>query len=65
LRGQHITVKVQIVIGKDGRVISAHGVSGPREGYKACEEAVRGWVFKPYFLLDKAVEVEQTVGFTK
>lgn len=62
LRTQHFTVTVEIVIGKDGRVISAHGVSGPPEGYKACESAVRKWVFKPYLVLDKPVEVEQKVG---
>ena len=59
LRTQHFTVKVEMVIGKDGRVISAHAVSGPPEAYKACEDAVRKWVFKPYFILDKPVEVDQ------
>ena len=62
LRAQHFTVTVDIVIGKDGHVVSAHGVSGPQEGYKACENAVRKWVFKPYLVLDKPVEVEQKVG---
>lgn len=63
LRGQHVVVTVQIIIGKDGRVRSAHGVSGPREAYKACEDAVRQWVFKPFLVLDKPVEVEQPVEF--
>jgi hypothetical protein len=62
LRAQHFTVTVEIVIGKNGHVISAHGVSGPPEGFKACEDAVRKWVFKPYLVLDKPVEVEQRVG---
>ena len=62
LRTQHFTVTVEIVIGKDGHVISAHGVSGPPEGYKACESVVRKWVFKPYLVLDKPAEVEQKVG---
>jgi hypothetical protein len=61
LRTQHFAVKAVIVIGKDGHVISAHAVSGPPEGYKACEAAVRKWVFKPYLVLDKPVEVEQKV----
>ncbi|HXR33898.1 MAG TPA: hypothetical protein VFB10_01710 [Candidatus Dormibacteraeota bacterium] len=61
LRAQHFTVKVDIVIGKDGRVISAHGISGPLEGYKACEDSVRKWVFKPYLVLDQPVEVEAKV----
>jgi len=61
LQTQHFTVRVEIVIGKDGHVIGAHAVSGPPEGYKACEGAVRKWIFKPYLVLDKPVEVEQKV----
>jgi len=61
LRGQHFTVTAEIVVGKDGHVVSAHAVSGPPEGYKACENAVRKWFFKPYLVLDKPVEVEQKV----
>jgi hypothetical protein len=63
LRTQHYTVTVEIVIGKDGHVISAHAVSGPPEGYNACENAVRKWIFPPYLVLDKPVEVEQKVFF--
>ncbi|MGA8871918.1 MAG: hypothetical protein WB460_12310 [Candidatus Acidiferrales bacterium] len=59
LRQQHFTVKLAIVVGKDGHVISAHATSGLPEGYKACENAVEKWVFKPYLVLDKPVEVEQ------
>jgi Gram-negative bacterial TonB protein C-terminal len=62
--GQHVTVVVRIVIGKDGHVLSARGVSGPKEAYKACEDAVRKWVYPPFFVLDKPVEVEQNVQFT-
>ena len=62
LRGQHFAVTVEIVIGKDGHVVSVRGVSGPTEGYKACEDAVRNWVFKPYLVLDKPVEVEEKVA---
>jgi hypothetical protein len=61
LQNQHFTVGVEIVIGKDGHVIGAHAISGPREAYKACEDASRKWVFKPYLVLDKPVEVEQKV----
>jgi hypothetical protein len=59
LKAQHFTVQVEIVVGKDGHVVSARAVSGPLEGYRACENAVRKWVFKPYLVLDKPVEVEQ------
>lgn len=62
-RGQHVAVTVQIVVGKDGHVCSAHGVSGPKEAYKACEDEVRKWVFKPFLILGKPVEVEQTIEF--
>jgi hypothetical protein len=65
LREQHFTVTVEIVVGKDGHVVSAHAVSGPPEGYKACENAVRKWVFKPYLVLDKPVEVEQKAACSK
>lgn len=61
LRTQHFTVTAEIVVGKDGHVVSAHAVSGPPEGYKPCEDAVRKWVFKPYLVIDKPVEVEQKV----
>jgi hypothetical protein len=59
LRQQHFTIKVDIVVGKDGHVISARAISGPPEGFKACENAVRKWIFRPYVVLDKPVEVEQ------
>jgi hypothetical protein len=61
LRAQHFKVTLEIVIGKDGHVVSAHAISGPPEAYKAGEDAVRKWVFKPYLVLDKPVEVEQKV----
>ena len=61
LRGQHFSVGMEIVIGKDGHVVSAHPVSGPQEGFKACEDAVRQWVYQPYLVLDKPVEVETKV----
>ncbi|MGA8011684.1 MAG: hypothetical protein WB949_04580 [Candidatus Acidiferrales bacterium] len=63
LRGQHVTVTVEFVVGRDGHVVSAHGVSGPLEGYKACEDAVRQMTFQPYLVLDKPVEVEQKMSF--
>jgi hypothetical protein len=61
LRQQHVVVQLEIVIGKDGRVMSTHPVSGPPDGFKACEDAARKWVFTPYLVLGKPVEVEQKV----
>jgi hypothetical protein len=64
LRQQHFTVKVDIVVGKDGHVVSVHAISGPPEGYKACEDAVRTWMFEPFLVLGEPVEVEQMSGCT-
>ncbi len=61
LRNQHFVITVDIVIGKNGHVISAHAISGPSQGYKACESAVRKWQFKPYLVLNAPVEVEEKV----
>ena len=57
LRSQHFSVTFEVVIGKDGRVASAKPVSGPTDAYKACEEAIRKWKFKPYLVLGKPVEL--------
>jgi len=58
VRGQHISIEVEFVIGTDGRVIEARATSGPTEGRKACEDAVRKSLFAPYLVLGKPVEVE-------
>ena len=58
-------VMVEIVVGKDGHVKSAHAVSGPAEAYKFCEEAARKWEFLPYRVLDTPVEVETKLSFQK
>jgi hypothetical protein len=64
LRSQHFTVTTEVVIGKDGHVVSAHGISGPAEGYKGCEDSVRKWVFRPYLILGEPVEVEAKISCT-
>ena len=58
---EHFSVTVEIVIGKDGRVISAHAATGPSNAYKAAENTVRKWTFQPYLVLDEPVEVESKV----
>jgi len=63
-RSQHFTVTTEVVIGKDGHVVSVHGTSGPTEAYKTCEDSVRKWVFKPYLILGEPVEVETKVSCT-
>jgi outer membrane biosynthesis protein TonB len=51
------------VIGKDGRVISAHAVSGPPDAYKAAEAAARKWRYQPYLVVGEPTEVETKVQF--
>jgi hypothetical protein len=58
LRGQHISVEVEVLVGKDGHVANAHAVSGPSQARKICEDAVRKWEYLPYLVLDQPVEVE-------
>ena len=64
LSHQHFVVGAEFVIGKDGHVISAHAVSGPPDAYNWCEDVIRSWVFKPFLVLDKPVEVEQKTSCT-
>lgn len=63
LRGQHWKAHVQVVIGKDGHVLSAHMIDGPPEAAKACEEAAMKWVYAPYLVLGEPVEVEARIEF--
>jgi len=62
--GKQVEVSVQIVLGKDGRVISAKAVSGPPEYFKICEKAAKKWIYPVYRVLDKPVEVEQKISFS-
>jgi hypothetical protein len=61
LRRQHFSVTVEVVVGKDGHVLSAHAVSGPSEAYKDAEDAARKWVFQPYLVLGEPAEVETKI----
>lgn len=58
LRGQHFSVVVEFVVGTNGHVVSAHAISGPEPGQKACEDSVRKSLYAPYLVLGKPVEVE-------
>jgi len=55
------TVRLSVVIGKDGRVLKIKRVSGPRSLAGAARDAVRQWVYKPILLNWEAVEVHTTV----
>lgn len=57
LRQQQFSVTVEVVIGKDGHVVSAHAVSGPPNAYKAAEETARKWIYRPYLVLGEPAEV--------
>jgi hypothetical protein len=63
LRQQHFLVIVEIVIGKDGSVISAHAASGPPEAYKAAEMTARKWRYRPYLVAGEPAKVETKVQF--
>ncbi|MEO6829037.1 MAG: energy transducer TonB, partial [Acidobacteriaceae bacterium] len=61
LRGQHFLVTVNIVIGKDGHVVSAHAISGPPKAYKAAEKTARKWIYQPYLIMGEPTEVETKI----
>jgi outer membrane biosynthesis protein TonB len=58
-------VMVQIVIGKDGKVIEAKAITGPKEAYKAAEAAARKWIFPPYLVAGEPTEVSTKISFSK
>lgn len=56
------TVKVQILVGKDGTVQSLHVVDGPRLLQSAATDAVKSWRFRPYTISNQTVEMQTTVN---
>lgn len=58
---QHFSVTLQVVVGKNGHVLSAQAVTGPPDAHKAAEAAVRKWVFPPYLVVGEPVEAETRV----
>jgi protein TonB len=55
------SVVVQAIIAKDGRIESAHVVSGPPLLQSAALEAVRAARYRPYLLNGQPTEVETTI----
>jgi TonB family protein len=55
------TVILQVLIGKDGRVLELGVESGPPMLQQAALDAVQQWIYKPYVLNADAVEVMTTV----
>jgi len=56
-------VRVEVIIGEDGRVISANAVSGHPALRSAAEDAARKWVFKPTLLDGRPVKQPGTLSF--
>ena len=54
-------VRVQVIVGKDGRVKKASAVSGPALLRRSAVDAVQRWVYSPAILNGEAVESEQPV----
>jgi TonB family protein len=62
-RAQHIggTVVLRVLIGKDGKVISAEPKSGPEVWRQPCADALKQWTYKPFLLNGNPVEVDTTM----
>jgi TonB family protein len=56
-------VRVEVIIGENGRVISAKAVSGHPVLRAAAEDAARKWVFKPTEVGGKPVQVQSALTF--
>jgi TonB family protein len=56
------TVVLQAKIGKDGRIVDLHVISGPSELQNAALDAVRQWVYRPYLLMGQPVDVLTTIN---
>jgi hypothetical protein len=61
MREEHFQVAVEIIVGKDGHVLSAHATSGPSNAYKAAESSAKKWIFQPYRVLGEPFEVETKI----
>lgn len=55
-------VKLDVIIGRNGRVKSVKVTDGPKELVKAAEKAVKHWRYKPTLYKGKPVEVETAVS---
>jgi len=55
--------RVELIIGKDGHVLSATGVEGPPELQKAAVAAFRKIEIRPFLVLGQPVEVKTTWSF--
>ncbi len=63
--GQHGTVILQVLIGRDGTVQDAKFLQGSLAFAKVAIDGVRQWKFKPYSMNGRAVSVQTllTISF--
>jgi outer membrane biosynthesis protein TonB len=64
-RDEHFTVVVDIVVGKDGRVETAHAVSGPEKYYASAEKTAKQWTFEPYRVLGAPKRVQMRIQLSQ
>jgi len=60
------SVRIRVVVGKDGRVLSTEPLSGPALLQSAAVDAVKQWSYRPYVVSGEPVEIvsEVIVNFT-
>lgn len=56
------TVVLQVTISKEGRIANLHVISGPEMLRMAALEAVKQWVYRPYLLNNRPIEVVTTIN---
>lgn len=56
------TIALDIVVGRDGSVLSMHPLSGPDVLARAAMDALRWWKFEPYRINGEPAVVESTVS---
>ena len=52
---------LEVVVGKDGKVLNARKISGPEDLVPAAVEAVKKWKYRPYLINGEPIEVDTTV----
>lgn len=58
------TVLIDVVISKDGGVLSPKVISGPKELRESALDTVRQWRYKPFLLNGEPIEVKTTIDVT-
>ncbi len=56
------TIALDVVVGRDGSVVSMHALNGPDVLARAAMDALRWWKFEPYRVNGEAAVVETTVA---